>query len=269
MYRRRGDPIWVAVQGRAVNPDRPELGYIFAFVDIDKRKRSESELRNALSELQLIFDNSLVGMLYVANDLIVKANAATEQLFGYDMRDFSELQIGSLFAVPDQWETVRATAPASSEGEVDDIVEGDGAFSFERLMRRADGTTFWCAGYGRPIEPSAPERGMILTSDGRRRAPPVRGGIAPRPELPRPRGGKPSRARVRTGGRIGALREPQSRGRDDHRPDPQAGRGPYVGGNLRAAVCRPVHRARPQGAVDAGPRWNVRATSCCGPTASG
>jgi PAS domain S-box-containing protein len=173
MYRRKGDPIWVAVQGRAVNPERPELGYIFAFVDIDKRKRSESELRNALSELQLIFDNSLVGMLYVANDLIVKANAATEQLFGYDARDFEELQIGSLFAVPEQWESVRASPPTSAEGEIDDVVEGDGAFSFERQMRRADGTTFWCAGYGRPIEPAAPERGMILTLmdvDARRRS---------------------------------------------------------------------------------------------------
>jgi PAS domain S-box-containing protein len=173
MYRRKGDPIWVAVQGRAVNPERPELGYIFAFVDVDKRKRSERELRDTLSELQLIFDNTLVGMLYVANDLIVKANAATEQLFGYDARDFSELQISSLFAAPEQWEDVRATSPTSIEGEVDNVVEGDGAFSFERLMRRADGTTFWCAGYGRPIEPSAPERGMILTLmdvDARRRS---------------------------------------------------------------------------------------------------
>jgi PAS domain S-box-containing protein len=130
-------------------------------------------LRDTLSELQLILDNTLVGMLYVANDLIVKANAATEQLFGYDARDFSELQISSLFAAPEQWEDVRAAPPTSIEGEVDDVVEGDGAFSFERLMRRADGTTFWCAGYGRPIEPSAPERGMILTLmdvDARRRS---------------------------------------------------------------------------------------------------
>ena len=163
MYRRKGDPIWVAVQGRAVNPERPELGYIFAFVDVDKRKRSERELRDALSELQLIFDNALVGMLYVANDLIIKANAATEQLFGYDGRDFAELQIGSLFAAPEHWDEVRVMPPTSIEGEVDDVVEGDGAFSFERLMRRADGTTFWCAGYGRPIEPAAPERGLILT----------------------------------------------------------------------------------------------------------
>jgi PAS domain S-box-containing protein len=173
MYRRKGDPIWVAVQGRAVNPERPETGYIFAFIDVDERKRSERELRDTLSELQLIFDNALVGMMYVANDLIVKANAATEQLFGYDSRDFAELQIGSLFANPQQWNDVRITAPTSLDGEVDDVVEGDGAFSFERLMRRADGTTFWCAGYGRPIEPASPERGLILTLmdvDARRRS---------------------------------------------------------------------------------------------------
>ena len=30
MYRRKADPIWVAVQGRAVSAERPELGYIFA-----------------------------------------------------------------------------------------------------------------------------------------------------------------------------------------------------------------------------------------------
>ena len=60
LYRRRSEPIWVAVQGRAVNPERPELGYIFAFVNIDERKRSERELRSALNELQLIFDNALV-----------------------------------------------------------------------------------------------------------------------------------------------------------------------------------------------------------------
>jgi PAS domain S-box-containing protein len=173
MYRRKGEPRWVAVQGRAVNPERPELGYIFAFVDIDERKRSERELRATLSELQLIFDNALVGMVYVANDLIVKANAATEQLFGYDARDLAELQISSLFAAPEQWNEVRVAPPTSIEGEIDDVVEGDGAFSFERLMRRADSTTFWCAGYGRPIEPAAPERGMILTLmdvDARRRS---------------------------------------------------------------------------------------------------
>jgi PAS domain S-box-containing protein len=165
MYRRKADPIWVAVQGRAVNPERPELGYIFAFVDIDERKRSERELRSTLTELQLIFDNALVAMLYVSNDLILKANAATERLFGYDPRDYSELVVSSLFAHPADWEQVSA--------EVVDVTGEDERYSFELLMRRADGSTFWCAGNGRPIEPGVPERGLILTLmdvDARRRS---------------------------------------------------------------------------------------------------
>ncbi|HVE90178.1 MAG TPA: PAS domain S-box protein [Burkholderiaceae bacterium] len=179
MFRRKGPPIWVAVQGRAVNPERPELGYIFAFVNVDERKRSERELRATLSELQLIFDNALVAVLYVANDLIVKANAATQQLFGYDARDWDELQIASLFATPADWEEIRELPLADVDAEELDTVDAepepgkDGGVSFERLMRRADGTTFWCAGYGRPIDPSAPDRGVILTLvdvDARRRS---------------------------------------------------------------------------------------------------
>ena len=149
MFRRRGDPIWVAVQGRAVNPDRPELGHIFAFVNVDERKRSERELLTALGELQLIFDNALVGMAYVADELVVKSNAATERMFGYGGGDLSELEIASLFADREDWDSLRAEA-AVGEAE------------FERLMRRADGSTFWCAVNVRPLDPQMPERGLIL-----------------------------------------------------------------------------------------------------------
>jgi PAS domain S-box-containing protein len=164
MYRRKADPIWMAVQGRAVNPERPELGYIFAFVDIDERKRSERELRSTLGELQLIFDNALVAMLYVSNDLILKANAATERLFGYDPRDYSELVVSSLFAAPAEWEQVSAEVVEAGEEQ---------RYSFELQMRRADGSTFWCAGNGRLLEPGQPERGLVLTLmdvDARRRS---------------------------------------------------------------------------------------------------
>jgi PAS domain S-box-containing protein len=167
MYRRKGDPIWVAVQGRAVNPERPELGYIFAFVDIDERKRQEAQLRATLAELQLIFDNALVGMVYVADELVVKANAATERLFGYPAADLRELQIASLFADPGDWAGVlEQVAPGYHEGAAAEV-------SFERRLRRRDGSTFWCAGNVRPLDLSAPAQGLILALmdvDSRRRS---------------------------------------------------------------------------------------------------
>ncbi|HXY05513.1 MAG TPA: PAS domain S-box protein, partial [Burkholderiaceae bacterium] len=157
MYRRRGDPIWVAVQGRAVNPERPELGYIFAFVNIDQRKRSDRELRATLNELQLIFDNALVAIVYVANDLVIKANAAGERLFGFGAADLREVQFGSLFVDRGAWQRVQAQCSAESEAG-----HSRASASFELPMYRADGTTFWCAGNVRPIEPGSPERGMIV-----------------------------------------------------------------------------------------------------------
>ncbi|HWY72443.1 MAG TPA: PAS domain S-box protein, partial [Burkholderiaceae bacterium] len=152
LYRRRSDPIWVAVQGRAVNRERPELGYIFAFVNIDERKRSERELRSALNELQLIFDNALVAILYVANDLVVKCNAAAERMFGFSAPDLRELQFGTLFADPADWSGVQADWIGAAAG---------GSATFEHQMRRADASVFWCAGNVRPLEEE--ERGVIVT----------------------------------------------------------------------------------------------------------
>ncbi|MCK7498614.1 MAG: PAS domain-containing protein [Comamonadaceae bacterium] len=161
MFRRKGDPIWVAVQGRAVNPERPELGYIFAFVNVDERKRSERELRTALGELQLIFDNALVGMAYVADELLIKANAATERMFGYGAGDLSELEIASLFADRADWRSIRAEA-AGGEAE------------FERLMRRADGSTLLVRGQRAPARSAAARARPDPGADGRRHAAPLR-----------------------------------------------------------------------------------------------
>ena len=168
MYRRKGDPIWVAVQGRAVNPERPELGYIFAFVNIDERKRQEAQLRATLNELQLIFDNALVGMVYVSDELIIKANVATEHLFGYAAPDLRELQIASLFADPAEWLAVLHQLAPGDNGS-----GAEGEVSFERLMRRRNGSTFWGAGNVRPLDPGAPSQGLILALsdvDARRRS---------------------------------------------------------------------------------------------------
>jgi PAS domain S-box-containing protein len=161
LYRRRGSPGWVAVQGRAVDTRTEGAGYIFAFVDIDARKRSEAELRDALAELQRIFDNALVGVAYAANDMLVKVNAATVQMFGYRIDELKQLNIGALFADAAEWDDARVRAAAA--GEV----------NFERQLKRADGSTFWGAGNVRLLDTGAPERGMIvalMNVDARKRS---------------------------------------------------------------------------------------------------
>jgi len=86
---------------------------------------------------------------------VVKANAAAVRLFGYAPADLRELQISSLFADPGDWDEVRAQAASGADIGEDGVV-------FERSMRRADDTRFWCAGNVRPLERGAPERGLML-----------------------------------------------------------------------------------------------------------
>jgi PAS domain S-box-containing protein len=163
----------VAVQGRAVNPERPELGYIFAFVNIDQRKRTDRELRATVNELQLIFDNALVSIVYVANDLVIKANAAGERLFGFEASGLGETPFSSLFADPAAWAQVQAQCAGPAVPPLDGGPRAGAGAGFELPMRRADGSVFWCAGNLRPIEPGAPERGMIVALtdvDQRRRS---------------------------------------------------------------------------------------------------
>lgn len=161
LYRRNGNPTWVAVQGRAVDARAAGAGYIFAFVDIDARKRSEAHLRDALAELQRIFDNALVGVAYAANDTLVKANSATAQMFGYGAEELKQRAIGTLFVQPGAWDEVRAHAALAGEA------------NFECELARADGGTFWAAGNARLLDAAAPERGMIvalMNVDARKRS---------------------------------------------------------------------------------------------------
>jgi PAS domain S-box-containing protein len=155
LYRRRGDPIWVAVQGRAVSADRPELGHIFAFVNIDQRKRADRETRAAVNELRLIFDNALVSILFVAGDFVIKANAAAERLFGFGAADLGEQRFSTLFEDAAAWQ--RVLAQCSQPG-----ASGGASAGFELPMRRPGREPFWCAGNVRPIEPGAIERGVIV-----------------------------------------------------------------------------------------------------------
>ncbi len=171
-------------------------------------------------------------MLYVSNDLILKANAATERLFGYDPRDYSELVVSSLFATAGSTGS-RSAAEAMETGE-------DERYSFELLMRRADGSTFWCAGNGRLLEPGSPERGLILSLmdvDARRRS---------EEELKRVRNyldlvveNLPVLVSVREAetGRFVSLNRAgeQITGLSRHQVD-----RPHLARGVRAAVCRPL-----------------------------
>src|SRR5690606_3690171 len=50
LKRRNGELFWVLMSGSCVKPHDPESGVVWTFLDITERRRSESEMREALEQ---------------------------------------------------------------------------------------------------------------------------------------------------------------------------------------------------------------------------
>jgi diguanylate cyclase (GGDEF)-like protein/PAS domain S-box-containing protein len=118
-----------------------------------------------LLELRAILDNATVGILFSKNRMLVQANKAFLQMFGYDDIDEVVGQPGSiLYPDPEAYEAIgREAGPVLAAGA---------PFSSEIEMRRKDGSTFWCRLSAKAINPLRTQDGTIwITEDvtGRRR----------------------------------------------------------------------------------------------------
>lgn len=138
MLRRDGTLFWVRRVTRPVRPGAMEAGEIVTYIDIDDRRRAEEERRNALQQLQLIFDSVFVGMMVVAEDgTILRVNRTMERMFGYERNELVGRASSTLHWVEGhEQETERITA----------MLEAHGMATFEHAFRRKDGTRVWAAG---------------------------------------------------------------------------------------------------------------------------
>ena len=72
------------MQGRALDPQRPAEGSIFAFLNIDARRRADEELRHTRELLDLVFEHlpSLVAVREVPSGRFLSLNRAGERITG-------------------------------------------------------------------------------------------------------------------------------------------------------------------------------------------
>lgn len=165
LRRKDGTPVWCSLSGRVLNgPDddpeassigeishqAPPNGVIWVVEDITPRKAAEARLRETLAELEVIFNNSTIGILLLDGDgAMVKANRMMAELLGYDR--------------PESMAGMNHRAIHFSEEEFrgysrtyDEMLATAGHARVECQLRRRDGSPVWCSLSGKALDADAP-----------------------------------------------------------------------------------------------------------------
>ena len=122
---------------------------------LDQMRRS---VRVLLAEQDVILNNVPVGIAFVRDRTIQRANRRAELLFGYAPGEMSGKPTRAVYLDDSQYETVGHEAYLA-------ITETRTGYAKELRLRRRDGTTFSALLRGSAIDPGAPQEGSIWVLD--------------------------------------------------------------------------------------------------------
>jgi diguanylate cyclase (GGDEF)-like protein/PAS domain S-box-containing protein len=130
------------------------VGVAGTATDITELKRKEAELSAALAEQQLLFDSVSEGIVLLRNGTVHKCNVKFATMLGYEPAELAGQPSLVWYADPTEWEYVGRTARLTMAQGRD--------YGGELLVKRKDGSQFWCDVRGRAIDPQRVEEGAIF-----------------------------------------------------------------------------------------------------------
>ncbi len=126
---------WVALSVRRADSGGDTTEAVAVLTDITRLKAQQAELERALSDRELVFNLSDVGMVVQRGPRFVRANQAMAQLTGYAVPELGTLDPVELYE--------DARACVDFEARVATALRQSGRFADERLLRHRDGSLRW------------------------------------------------------------------------------------------------------------------------------
>ncbi|MBS1139068.1 MAG: diguanylate cyclase/phosphodiesterase with sensor(s) [Proteobacteria bacterium] len=153
-----GHTFWADAVAYIVDPERPAEGTIWIINDISERKQAERNLHETLQELQSIFNNASVGIVFTGHRTVLRSNRRFEEIVGYSSDELRGMATANLHASEESHEELnRQSSPLLSAGK---------SFSATKQFRRKDGHLIWCQLFAKAIDPNDPSRGIVwITAD--------------------------------------------------------------------------------------------------------
>ncbi|MBU0751897.1 MAG: EAL domain-containing protein [Gammaproteobacteria bacterium] len=141
MRRKDDSTFWCRMSAKAINPLRTQDGTIWITEDVTERRRLRQTIEQSQRELEAIFENAAVGIVFVRDRTILRCNYRFEEIFGYSAGELVGSAMGELhpsdldFHRFDDWARQR-------------IAAGEMALT-EIRGRRKDGGEIWVRATGR------------------------------------------------------------------------------------------------------------------------
>ena len=107
-----------------------------------------SDSARILETLQLAFTLAPVGLCVSRDRVVDLCNEAFARMFGYDVGELEGRPLAPLYPSPDEFAHIGKLGWP--------VMRETGVYSDERIMRRKDGTLFWCHVAGRALDRSDP-----------------------------------------------------------------------------------------------------------------
>lgn len=106
----------------------------------------------------LAFDHAPIGLAVLENRIIRHCNRQFAHTFGGQTGDFTDMPLARYYPSIEDYSRIGERALAA--------MRATGRYSDERIMKRGDGSLFWCRARGQSLTPEAPfQRGIWSFTD--------------------------------------------------------------------------------------------------------
>lgn|GEM_PF-1624038 len=142
---------WIMSRGKAILDDEGKpYRMVGTHIDISQEIEYRQKLQESQKELQLIFDNAVVGLMYITGERkLIKANKHLADMFGYDSpQEMVGMSMRQFHISQERFEEYgKLNFEPLRMGKLDNI---------QYQLRKKDGSAIWCELSGKTIDNHIP-----------------------------------------------------------------------------------------------------------------
>jgi len=135
--RRKNGEVFTSLMSAAVLRDAEgkALGILGTSIDVTDRKRAEAKMRDVLTELELVFENAVTGIVFTRDRIIERVNRRFAEMFGYGKEDLVGQSMELIHLAKEDYEKVGRDAHSE--------LAGGRVYRADMQFRRKDGALIW------------------------------------------------------------------------------------------------------------------------------